>query len=69
VVVVICCQLGAWQSCVAAGFTIGSALLAAYWLSAKLGGQTGDTYGTVVELSETCALVLSAVSLPLIRFH
>ncbi len=37
-----------------------SGILAAHWLGKKLNGQTGDTYGAVVEFSETAALVCAS---------
>jgi adenosylcobinamide-GDP ribazoletransferase len=41
--------------------TILAGVAAAHWLNHKLGGQTGDTYGAVVELSETVALLAMAL--------
>lgn len=32
--------------------------LSAHWFDQKLGGQTGDTYGSVVEVSETLGILL-----------
>lgn len=40
--------------------TIIPGVLAAHWLNAKLHGQTGDTYGAVVEVSETFGLVIAS---------
>lgn len=36
-------------------------MVAAHWLTEQIGGQTGDTYGAVVEISETGCLVLMAL--------
>lgn len=41
-------------------FAILSGLIAAHWLASHIKGQTGDTYGAVVELSETGCLLLTA---------
>ncbi|MBX9724905.1 MAG: adenosylcobinamide-GDP ribazoletransferase [Candidatus Obscuribacterales bacterium] len=40
--------------------TIIPGVIAAHWLNSKLHGQTGDTYGAVVEVSETIGLVLAS---------
>ncbi|MGQ9870026.1 adenosylcobinamide-GDP ribazoletransferase [Leptodesmis sp.] len=53
-----------WQSAVAmalSGSTI--ALLTGAWFNYKLGGQTGDTYGAIVEWTEALVLVLATVLL------
>jgi adenosylcobinamide-GDP ribazoletransferase len=42
-------------------FSILSGLIASHWLASHIQGQTGDTYGAVVELSETGCLLLTAV--------
>jgi len=55
------CLLGHWQTLLVVFFTVASGLLTASYLNAKLGGQTGDTYGTVVEFSEVAALVAMAL--------
>jgi cobalamin 5'-phosphate synthase/cobalamin synthase len=47
---------------IAAGTTLSGGILTAFWLNAKLGGQTGDTYGAVVEAAETIGLLFSALS-------
>ncbi len=39
-------------------FTLLSGLIASHWLASHLNGHTGDTYGAVVELSETGCLIL-----------
>jgi adenosylcobinamide-GDP ribazoletransferase len=39
-------------------FTLLSGLIASHWLASHLKGHTGDTYGAVVELSETGCLIL-----------
>ncbi|MEC4804527.1 MAG: adenosylcobinamide-GDP ribazoletransferase [Jaaginema sp. PMC 1080.18] len=45
-----------WGGIVAiAGFAI--ALLSGYWFNRSLGGQTGDTYGAIVEVTEALLLV------------
>ena len=41
-----------------------SALVVAEWLGRRLGGMTGDGYGAVVMLSETCGLLLMALLAP-----
>ena len=43
-------------TCTAA--TVAAGLTVSFWLAKKLGGHTGDTYGAVVELSETAALLI-----------
>lgn len=53
---------GYWSAAVAALAAILSGLILASWLSRKVGGQTGDTYGAVVEIAETAALVLVALA-------
>lgn len=40
--------------------TIIPGVFAAHWLNSKIGGQTGDTYGAVVEVSETIGLVCAS---------
>ena len=40
--------------------TIIPGVIAAHWLNSKLNGQTGDTYGAVVEVSETIGLVCAS---------
>lgn len=42
-------------------FTCTVGMVAAHWLAEQIGGQTGDTYGAVVEISETGCLVLMAL--------
>ena len=59
------CALGYWQSAVISAFTALSGVVASMWLAKKLQGQTGDTYGCVVELSEAGGLVFSALLLSL----
>ena len=61
----ITCMYGGRQSALIAAFTICSGLMAAFWLNHKLGGHTGDTYGSVVELAETGALLATALCLPI----
>lgn len=41
--------------------TIGTGLMMSYALAKKLGGHTGDTYGSVVELAELGGLLLTAL--------
>lgn len=43
------------------GFGILSGLVASHWLASHIEGHTGDTYGAVVELSETGCLLLAAI--------
>lgn len=53
-----------WRS--AAGMALGGstiALLTGAWFNHKLGGQTGDTYGAIVEWTEALVLVLATVLL------
>ncbi len=53
-----------WQSAVGmaiSGITI--ALLTGAWFNHQLGGQTGDTYGAIVEWTEALVLVLATVLL------
>lgn len=42
-------------------FACTAGMVASHWLAEQLGGQTGDTYGAVVEISETGCLVLMAL--------
>jgi len=65
ILVATACALGFWQAALMSLLTAVSGVLAAFWLSNKLGGQTGDTYGSVVEFSEACGLVCSALVLPM----
>lgn len=46
--------------------TITSGVTSAYWLNNKLGGQTGDTYGCVVETAEAGGMVISAIVLSML---
>lgn len=43
--------------------TIVPGILLAFWINAILKGQTGDTYGAVVEFSEAAGLVFAAILL------
>ncbi|MFM2314280.1 MAG: hypothetical protein RLZZ04_3556 [Cyanobacteriota bacterium] len=45
-----------WQISLIVGGNIAIALLTGYWFHKQLGGHTGDTYGAVVEWSETLIL-------------
>jgi adenosylcobinamide-GDP ribazoletransferase len=58
------CALGYWPAALMSAFTALGGVAAAFWLNKKLGGQTGDTYGCVVEIAEACGLVLSAIAVP-----
>jgi adenosylcobinamide-GDP ribazoletransferase len=51
-------------------FAVCCGLISSYWLYSVLSGQTGDTYGAVVELSEVGALLLLALllSVPALRW-
>lgn len=42
-------------------FCVGSGILFSHIMNSKLGGQTGDTYGATVEISELCSLLALAV--------
>jgi len=55
------CQFGVINtfSIIISACTVG--MVASHWLAEQLGGQTGDTYGAVVEISETGCLVLMAL--------
>jgi adenosylcobinamide-GDP ribazoletransferase len=46
--------------------TVISGVIASHWLNAKVGGQTGDTYGAVVELAEAAGISLTAMLGPLL---
>jgi len=46
--------------------TIFVGLIASYELAKKFGGHTGDTYGSVVELSEVGALLILSLLLPVV---
>jgi cobalamin 5'-phosphate synthase/cobalamin synthase len=48
---------------IASGATIAGGVLTAHWLNNKLNGQTGDTYGAVVEAAETFGLVFAAINI------
>ncbi len=41
--------------------TFAAGLLCSHWLNKKLGGQTGDCYGAVVEFSEAAGLLTAAL--------
>jgi cobalamin 5'-phosphate synthase/cobalamin synthase len=41
--------------------TVLSGIAASHWLTGKLGGQTGDTYGATVELSEAAGLIAASL--------
>ncbi|CAN5262263.1 adenosylcobinamide-GDP ribazoletransferase [soil metagenome] len=43
------------------GIACGAGLISAVYLNNRLGGQTGDTYGAVVELTETISLTVFAL--------
>lgn len=45
------------QALLAVSFGVGSSWLLAGWLTRKLGGHTGDTYGAVVEWVEVAVLI------------
>lgn len=47
--------------------TMLAGIVSAHWLNKILGGQTGDTYGAVVELAEVSGLVLTAISINLLN--
>ena len=49
-------SLAWWQITVIIAGNMAIALLTGYWFDRKLGGHTGDTYGAVVEWSETLIL-------------
>ena len=49
---------------IAFGSALVSGITLAFKLNSILGGQTGDTYGATVEISETGALLVSALLLP-----
>ncbi len=44
-------------------FTLLVGILSSHWLASHIKGQTGDTYGAVVELSEAGCLLILAVSM------
>jgi adenosylcobinamide-GDP ribazoletransferase len=52
----------AWVA-IALAFLAGGAIALAvgYWLYRRLGGHTGDTYGAVVEITETLLLIIAGV--------
>jgi adenosylcobinamide-GDP ribazoletransferase len=62
--VAIACSLGCRQALSISAVTIFSGLAAAYWLDHKVGGHTGDTYGSVVELAEVGGLIAFALASP-----
>jgi len=41
--------------------TLAAGIAASHWLTGKLGGQTGDTYGATVELSEAAGLIAASM--------
>jgi adenosylcobinamide-GDP ribazoletransferase len=46
------------------GLTIGGAVISvavAAWFNRQLGGQTGDSYGAIVEWTEALMLILSTM--------
>ncbi len=57
----LCLTLGSTVPLVVTTFTCISGVLFSHWFQSHLGGQTGDTYGAVVELSETSALLMTAL--------
>lgn len=46
----------------ASAATIMGGIITAHWLNNKVGGQTGDTYGAVVEAAETVGLLLATIN-------
>ncbi|MEL6441574.1 MAG: adenosylcobinamide-GDP ribazoletransferase [Cyanobacteria bacterium J06621_8] len=54
-------HLGWWQTGLMIMTNIAVTLLIGYWFKQKLGGHTGDTYGAVVEWSETFMLCLLTI--------
>ena len=59
-----CVSSAGWQAVVViAGTTITGGLLAASMFARLFKGQTGDTYGAVVEFAETIGLTLAAIIL------
>lgn len=71
VIPVVCTTMGAFYAGWQASFCLTTATIvcgyaAARRISHELGGQTGDTYGAVVEIAEAGALLLGAMFLPLL---
>ncbi len=69
---IIACQFLGWQmAALSAIFAVVSGMATSYWLNSIIKGQTGDTYGACVELSETGALLLTAlcIHLPALHLH
>jgi adenosylcobinamide-GDP ribazoletransferase len=46
--------------------TIAGGIISAHWFNKIIDGQTGDTYGAVVEIAETAGLLVTALCAPLV---
>lgn len=53
--------LGCWTALLLCLVTAICGLIAAHWISLRLGGHTGDTYGAVVEIAETFSILIVAL--------
>lgn len=63
VTAVICYFTGAWQQIgLACSATVTCGLIAAMYINAQINGQTGDTYGAVVEISEAAGVIALAIA-------
>lgn len=56
--------MGCWVAPLLCLVTLLCGLIASHWISLRLGGHTGDTYGAVVELVETFSIVIVALLYP-----
>jgi len=54
---------GPYAILVVSGATIAAGIAASHWVNRHLAGQTGDTYGAVVEIAECGGLILSVMAL------
>ncbi|MDX1976840.1 MAG: adenosylcobinamide-GDP ribazoletransferase [Pseudanabaenaceae cyanobacterium bins.68] len=55
-----------WQSLGLGSFNLVIGMAIAHWFNFKLGGQTGDTYGAIVEWTEAVSLVAGAILIKII---
>lgn len=61
VLTAVCLTVDPRQALTLSAATIVSGLLVSHWLKRHLGGHTGDTYGAVVEFSETAGLIATCL--------
>jgi adenosylcobinamide-GDP ribazoletransferase len=55
--------VGGWQSLIILAAVVGVVIVIARTMQRKIGGLTGDSYGTINEISEVAVLTLFAILL------